>query len=437
MSTSTATPQVSPVRAEHRMPGLIHLFTRATRPIRAAARTAVFFLKVLPMLPSKPLNWVTSPPVIEHVRYPTRQGQVEGDLYRPSTGGPHPGIIVCLGVVPFGVDNPQLPHLEEALARSGFAALIYWSSAMRDLRLEPEDIENIALAYDWLLEQPYVDPGRSGLIGTCVGGSFALMAAASPLIRDRVAFVGAFAPYSSMWTFAQDIASATRPSGEGREPWQVDQLTRKVYVHSLTAWLEPAEGERLQSAFTEPGGDIDSHDLSADGQALYPLLTALDADEAETALHRLPAAMQERLTALSPMSYLGDLHAPLILFGHDRDDLVIPVAESRRLWAALSGRAGVRYTEFTMFQHVDPTRGKLSLVGFVQQLGKFFLYVYPMFRQASASERGHVRLTSSHEAGPSIARAAGVMRKSMLGNKQPAESASSQTLESSEVGTLL
>jgi dienelactone hydrolase len=364
---------------------MLPVFTCATRPIRAAAKTAAFFLKVLPMLPSTPVNWVTSPPVIERVRYPTRHGQVEGDLYRPSTGGPHPGVIVCLGVVPFGVDNPQLPRLEEALARSGFAALIYWSPAMRDLRLDPEDIENIALAYDWLLEQPYVDPARSGLIGTCVGGSFALMAAASPLIRDRVAFVGAFAPYSSMWTFAEDIASATRPTGEGRSPWQVDQLTRKVYVHSLTAMLPPDEAERLRNAFTEPGGTIDRHDLSADGQTLYSLLTTLDADEAERALHRLPAAMQERLTALSPMSYLGDLQTPLIVFGHDRDDLVIPVAESRRLWSALSGRAGVRYTEFTMFQHVDPTKGKLSLFGFVQQLGKFFLYVYPMFRQAVAA----------------------------------------------------
>jgi hypothetical protein len=385
MSTSTSTPPVAPTSADHRMPSPIQVFRRATRPIRAAAKTAVFFLKVLPMLPSKPVNWVTSTPVIERVRYPTRLGQVEGDLYRPSTGGPHPGVIVCLGVVPFGVDNPQLPHLEEALARAGFAALIYWSPVMRDLRLDPEDIENIALAYHWLLEQPYVDPDRSGLIGTCVGDSFALMAAASPLIRDRVAFVGGFAPYASMWTFAQDIASATRLRGEVREPWQVDQLTRKVYVRTLTSFLEPSEAERLRNAFTDQGGQIDSDDLSEEGRALYPLLTTLGADDAERALHHLPPAIQEYLTALSPLSYLKDIHAPLIVFGDDRDDLVIPVSESRRLWSALSGRAGVHYTEFAMFQHLDPTKRKLPLFRFVQQLGKFFLYVYPMFRQAVTS----------------------------------------------------
>ncbi len=65
-------------------------------------------------------------------------GEVEGDLYRPSTGGPHPGVVVCLGVVPFGVDHPQVPRLEDALARAAFVALIHWSPAMRDLHLEAE-----------------------------------------------------------------------------------------------------------------------------------------------------------------------------------------------------------------------------------------------------------------------------------------------------------
>jgi hypothetical protein len=385
MTTSPSSLKESSARIAHQMPNMLRVLTRATRSIRAAARTAIFFLKILPMLPSRPVDWVTKSPVVEKVRYPTRLGQAEGELYRPPTAGPHPGVIVCLGVVPFGVDHPQLPHLEEGLARAGFAALIYWSPVMRDLRLDPEDIENIALAYHWLLEQPYVDPGRSGLIGTCVGASFALMAAASPLIRERVAFVGGFAPYASMWTFAQDIASATRLRGEVREPWQVDQLTRNVYVRTLTSFLEPSEAERLRNAFTDQGSQIDNGGLSEEGRALYPLLTTLSADDAERALHRLPPAIQECLTALSPLSYLKDIHTPLIVFGDDRDDLVIPVSESRHLWSTLSGRAGVHYTEFAMFQHLDPTKRKLPLFQFVQQLGKFFLYVYPMFRQAVAS----------------------------------------------------
>jgi hypothetical protein len=239
------------------------------------------------------------------------------------------------------------------------------------------------LAYDWFVEQPSVDPARSGLLGTCVGGSFALMAAASPLIRERVGFISAYAPFSSMWTFAEDITSASRCGEEGREPWRVDQLTRKVFVHSLTALLEPGEAERLRNGFDKEGGQYEGGELSAEGQAVYALLTARDVDDARTALQRLPGEMQARLTAMTPMNYLKDIHAPLIVLLHDRGDQVIPIGESKRLDAALAGRGGVYYTEM-QFQHLDPLKGKLPLPLLFRELLKFYLAVYPLFRQAAA-----------------------------------------------------
>jgi dienelactone hydrolase len=363
---------------------MIPVLARSTRLIRAAARTAVFMLKLLPMLPSRALDWITTAPVVERVRYPTRSVQVEGDLYRPSTSGPHPGVVICLGVVPFGVEHPQVARLGVALARSGFAALLYWSPAMRDLRLDPEDTHSMALAYDWLIDQPYVDASHSGLIGTCVGGSFALMAAATPFIRDRIAFVAVFAPYASMRTLALDIASASRLCGEVRQPWLVDPLTRNVLVRSMTALLEPGEAVMLRTSCAEPSGHTDQP-LSEDGRAVYRLLAARNVGEAEVALTRLPAAMQARLDAMSPILSLPEIHAPLLVFCHDRADLVIPVGESRRLRAALGGRAGVHYTEFAMFQHMDPTKRKLSPLRLLQELGKFYRSVYPVFRQAVAA----------------------------------------------------
>jgi hypothetical protein len=354
---------------------------RLTRRMRAVAKAMVFVFKVYPMLPSRGIDWVTQPPVVDKVRYPTDSGEAEGDLYRPAAGGPYPGVLVCLGVVPFEVNHPQVPILGKALARAGFAALMYWSPAMRDFRLDPVDIENIPLAYHWLVEQPNIEPAKSGLVGTCVGGSFALMAAAQPLIRDQVGFIFAYAPFSSMSTFARDIASATRSDGDRREPWQVDQLTRKVFVHSLTAWLEPGEAERLREAFADGRGDIDGRELTEDGRAIYSLLASKDADDAEGALQRLPAGMQERLAAMSPLNYLKDIHAPLIVQLHDVGDQVIPVGESRRLHAAFAGRSGAHYTEMA-FSHLDPVKGKLPLWRLVLELVKMFLAVLPLFEQA-------------------------------------------------------
>ncbi len=358
-----------------------NLFSRATRPLRAFGRAMVFFLKVFPMLPSRAIDWVTKKPVIERVRYPTHDGEAEGDLYRPAGGGRHPGIVICLGVVPFEVDHPQVPVLGRALARAGFSALLYWSPAMRDFRMDPVDIENIALAYGWLIEQPNIDAAHSGMFGTCVGGSFALMAAASPRVRERIAFLGAYAPFSSMWTFARDIACERREIGAGRGPWKVDQLTRRVFVHSITAWLEPAEAERLRRGFEVAGGQWDGGELSPEGQAVYEVLTAEDEPAAEAALKRLPAEMQEKLTVMSPVNYLDGLRSPMISILHDQGDQVIPVDESRRMMKAFGNHAGVRYAEM-QFQHLDPVKGKLPIFKLIRELGKFFRAVYPMFRQA-------------------------------------------------------
>jgi hypothetical protein len=293
-------------------------------------------------------------------------------------------MVVCLGVVPFGVDHPQVPRLGEALARSGFAALLYWSPAMRDFRLDPEDIGDIASAYEALLARPDIDPARSGLLGTCVGGAFALMAASSPDIRDRVSFVSAYASYDSMWTLSRDIASSSRSRNGVRQPWEVDPLTRKVFVHSVTALLEPDEAQRLRAACVDRPGQPDEAGLSEAGRAVLPLLGALDAEEAEDALQRLPVALQERLSAMSPATYLQNIRAPLIVLLHDREDPVIPVGESRRLHDALTGRTGVHYTEFTVFRHLDPTKGKPAPLPLARELVRFARAIYPLFQRVTS-----------------------------------------------------
>jgi fermentation-respiration switch protein FrsA (DUF1100 family) len=252
---------------------------------------------------------------------------------------------------------------------------------MRDFRIVPEDIESLALAYHWLTEQSFVDASRSGLLGTCVGGSFALLSAASPLVRERVAFVAAYAPFSSMSTFARDIASGSCAVDGERRPWRVDQLTRRVFVHSLTATLAPAEAQSLRDAFAVAGGGMQPAGLSPAGRRVYALMTLPSPEEAQLALHQLPADMQERLAVLSPVNHLAGLRAPLILLLHDGGDQVIPVGESRRLVSALSGRAGVRYTEM-QFQHLDPTKGRLPMWRLLREFAKFFRAIYPLFRQA-------------------------------------------------------
>jgi fermentation-respiration switch protein FrsA (DUF1100 family) len=299
---------------------------------------------------------------------------------------------VSLGVLPAGVVDPRTAMVAEALAGSGFAALLHWAPATRDLRLDPRDVGPLVSAYEALIGQPYVDPSRSGLMGVCIGGSFALIAAASPDIRDRVTFLATHSPYSSLWTLAVDIASESRAIGDVREPWDVDPLTWKVYVRSVTDWLPPVEAGRLRDAFEDRiawnatktvivrppvRGQIDPGELSADGRAILRLLAA-GADDVEGALRELPPAAAALLTKMSPMTYVDDLAVPLILLLHDRDDHMIPVGESRRLWSALSGRPGASYTEMGL-RHLRVPRG-WSPLRVAREMTKAYFAWYPLFR---------------------------------------------------------
>jgi hypothetical protein len=350
--------------------------------LRAIYWTALFVSNVLPTLPT--LSPTRRNPVVRRlISLPESCQAGEAELYLPRSSAPFPGVVVCLGVVPAGVEHPQVARLGNALARSGLAALLYWSPAMRDLRLDPADINGIATAYRWLIDQPQIDPDRSGLIGTCVGGAFALMAAAHPAIRDRVAFVGAFAPFASMWTLAIEIVSRMRPVAAGQERWDVDPLTWRVFVHTLTECLDPADAELLRSAYDASSGHIDASTLSEKARAVQRVLEPLDLHLAETALRDLPVELLKQLDRMSPVRYLHEIHAPCIVLAHDRDDPVIPIGQLRRLAESFGDRSGLRYTEFTMFKHLDPTKVKLGRLGLARELTRFIRTLHPIIRSAS------------------------------------------------------
>src|SRR5438477_9932381 len=148
-ASSAATPEV--LRTGTHRHGSLRLAAAAAR---AHLRTFGFAIRLMPMFPSRPIDWLTRAPVVETVRYETKEGPVTTELYRPPGRGPHPAVALCLGVVPFGVDHPQIPRLKEALAHLGFVALIHWSPAMRDRRLVPEDTARVAAAYDYLVRRP-------------------------------------------------------------------------------------------------------------------------------------------------------------------------------------------------------------------------------------------------------------------------------------------
>lgn len=350
---------------------------------RTAFRTGAFIARLMPMLPSAWLDRRSPEPIHQQVEIPGLDARAPAELFRPDGAGPFAGVVVCLGVIPFDVTHPQVQRLGRALARRGFATVIVWSPDMRSLRISAADTGHLVTAYQWLLRQPFVDPDRCGFLGTCVGAGFVMLAAARPEIRDRVRFVTCFAPFGSLRTLALDIGSGTTAIDGIRRPWEVDQLSRHVYVRTITAGLEPGEAATLESAWFERRPLPDAERLSADGRTLLPLLSTTDRAELERLLDQQPG-LQARVDAVCPIAAARDVRAPVVAIGHDRDDQVIPFGESQRLAAAFAGRPGVSFTEFHMFQHADPTRRALSKWALLVELWKFGRFCWPALRMADS-----------------------------------------------------
>lgn len=355
----------------------------ATAQGRTAVKTALFLPQVLPTIPVKPQEWFTGEPRLEEVSYPTGNGFGVADLYTPAGDGTHGAVLLFLGVNPAGRDDPRVVGLAEGLARAGVIVLIPWSQEMTQKRVSASEIESLVYAYEFLLDNDRVDPERSGMGGFCVGASFATVAAQDVRIRDQVKFVNFFGGYFDAKDLTVSVASSSRFYGGLTEPWTPDRLSREVVSSHLIEGLSDA-GERtlLERVFIAKDTII-ADDLlatmSTEAQTVHRLLSGVSRSEADGLISGLPDEMRIELASISPVTRLQDLNARVLLM-HDRQDKLVPSEESRRLADALSERGGVYHTEFSLFQHVDPSR-PVSPPIYARELFKLYLHMYNILRE--------------------------------------------------------
>lgn len=350
---------------------------------RTALKTALFLPQVLPTIPVKPQEWFTGDPVVEEARFPTSEGFGVADLYMPAGDGTHGAVLLFLGVNPAGRDDPRVVGLAEGLARSGVIVMIPWSDTMTEKKVSATEIDSLVHAYTYLLARDRVDPERSGMGGFCVGASFATVAAQDNRIRDQVRFVNFFGGYYDASDLTASVTSSSRFYGDVIEPWAPDKLSVEVVASHLIDGL-PDAGERalLERVFVERDAIVDEEVLSTmspEARAVHRILSGASLSEAKELISGLPDSMRSKLDAISPDTRIQDLDARVLIM-HDRQDKLVPSEESRRLADALSERGDVYHTEFSLFQHVDPTR-PVSPPIYAREIFKLYLHMYNVLRE--------------------------------------------------------
>ena len=304
------------------------------RPATTTLHTAAFVGEMLPG-PVKVQHLLTPEPHRMTTTFLQHDGTLdEAEVFVIPDGKKRAAVLIFLGATPHGTDDLEVVKLGWALARTGFAVMFYWSETMGlEARLDAAGIVNVVGAFEHLARQPYVDPERLGLAGFSVGASYAMAAAADPRITDDIAFVNSFGGYYDLAGLIAQIAAGRALDGATQTPWEVDELTKKVFANTLLA--EPSSEAR---------------------DALLQGVHSLE--EARRLYERLPATFRSDVGVISPSQYVGQWSSGTVIrVMHDRGDAVIPVEQSRRLAAALrQERPDVElyYTETDIFRHVIP-----------------------------------------------------------------------------------
>lgn len=126
-----------------------------------------------------------------------------GVLVTSKTERPRPGVVLLPAIA--GV-NDYVTRQGVRLADAGHACVVmdYYArqggtppelgtpervSAAVEALPDPQVLQDVAAAVAWLRQQPCVTPDRIGVVGFCIGGTYALMAGAKPLeLQCAVAF---------------------------------------------------------------------------------------------------------------------------------------------------------------------------------------------------------------------------------------------------------
>ncbi|HVM12148.1 MAG TPA: hypothetical protein VM638_06720 [Actinomycetota bacterium] len=267
---------------------------------------------------------------------------VVGDAYLPA--GRAPLVVLVPGAAMDARRDERLVRLARALGRAGRIVFIPELALARE-RLDERDIDRIVAVTAALDAHPRTE-GRPVMFGISFGGSFSLVAAADPRIRDRLAQVAVFGAYWELGGLLQAVTTRTSVVGDRRIPFEPHPLAGEVLREVALALVDPAERPALRAVLR---GQRDPATLPAGAAAIHALLRNRVPERTPRLIELLPGRARRLLERLSPAAAAPGLRAPVVAM-HSTDDAAVPHAELLRLQHALPE---ARTLTVSLFRHVE------------------------------------------------------------------------------------
>jgi pimeloyl-ACP methyl ester carboxylesterase len=307
------------------------------------------------------LDRATRPPGVATVRLAAAGRMFEADVYRPAAGDSPVPILFVPGAVAGGPHDPRVAPFARLLARAGYTVVVPDLPSFQTLRVEPDNVSELAAAHAALCAGPLAPRHRAGILGVSYAGGIALLVALDPAHASRVPYVvtvGAFADLDTAVRFLATgvVVERGRARRVGVAPYGQMVFTRtdETFIQSAAdrAVLEAIIARRTDD-FAAPIGDLVAR-LGPEGRAVVELFEGHDPARIAAILSQLPPALRARMAQMSPARRdFSRLRARLYL-AHDRDDGTFPVTESERLAALARPHVAVHLVTLSGLHHVEP-----------------------------------------------------------------------------------
>jgi len=356
------------------------------------SRVAITTVIIVPDLfgsPVSALKIVGEDPVREEVwlNVPKGRGLLVADVYRPKDGDVHGGMVISVGAAPKIREHPGVIRLSRTAARAGMVVMIPQLYYPFHENVLPEDVqglvsafgtnvEEIIASYQWLREQPYVDPNRLGIFGASAGAGIALVSASDPRINQQVDFFASLGTYYDLVDLISAITTDTIQYKGHTEPWDPWLTSVRVLYNSVISYLpDRQDRDILTRIFVDEDASARRMvgRLSPRARDIYDAFEARDPERILAFWGDVSPQDVATLRKVSPSTSVEALDADLFIM-HDRSDPFIPYVESRRLRDATVGNGHrVYFAEFDFLNHVEP-KNPSNPISFMADMVKLNFY---------------------------------------------------------------
>jgi dienelactone hydrolase len=337
------------------------------------------------------LKIVGEDPIREEVwlNVPEGRGLLVADVYRPSDGDVHGAMLLAVGAAPRIRDHPGVVRLSTTAARAGMVVMIPQLYYPFQENVLPEDVqglvsafgtnvEEIIASFEWLREQPYTDPDRTGIFGASAGAGIALVSASDPRISHEVEFFASLGTYYDLVDLVSAITTESIQYDGRSEPWEPWLKSVRVLYNSVISYLPEAEDRDILTRIfvdEDPGASALVGRLSPRARDIYDALRDRDVERILAFWGEVSPQDIATLRAVSPSSAVAALDTDLFIL-HDRSDPYIPYVESRRLRDATADNGHqVYFAEFDFLNHVE-LKNPSNPISFLADLVKLIFYTW-------------------------------------------------------------